>query len=504
VVIPNNYVATSFQEVNQTFGYTNYEPTNIRTLSTNTAEPGGQLTGLVFVPDLPKGNACINASSPYVPTNVTRLSDLPSGYGLIAVAPWLSPECTLAYLSAARSNPSVQSFIFFLTGQGNAAPPTANDAAWSLGDGGQWKSQNEYPVYAIPTDAGSGLLQMSGLYSGSMKDVPFGANLTKLYNPDYYIRLFAEINTGGTSGLPSLWVFLLIILAVLLVIVGIISFVMHVVQRRRRENLRRRMMNGEVDLASLGIKKFTVPQEELDKMPLYVYGPTTTVDEPQAETTEKSEPTAAESHTSAPITTAGLHQPVCAICLEDFVPSETSVRELPCRHIFHPECCDAFLRDNSSLCPLCKKSALPKGFCPTVLTNAMVRRERILRRTHTLTPLPANTNVSTSRPLAVIWREGLFGRSRYAMRGSGETGTEMNTVAAPPLDDSSLEAGLTQTAADMPPAPPPEASATARREWARRRAIAMVGPRVGTDREMTPQSENTPGWRKWVRGIFPS
>ena len=39
-----------------------------------------------------------------------------------------------------------------------------------------------------------------------------------------------------------------------------------------------------------------------------------------------------------------------------------------------------FLGNHSSLCPLCKKSAFPVGFCPAKITNAMVVRERNLRR----------------------------------------------------------------------------------------------------------------------------
>lgn len=46
---------------------------------------------------------------------------------------------------------------------------------------------------------------------------------------------------------------------------------MHWVQRRRREALRRRISNGEVDLEALGIKRLTVPQDIIDKMPMYTY-----------------------------------------------------------------------------------------------------------------------------------------------------------------------------------------------------------------------------------------
>ena len=43
----------------------------------------------------------------------------------------------------------------------------------------------------------------------------------------------------------------------------------------------------------------------------------------------------------------------CAICVEDFQNGER-VKELPCKHIFHPTCVDEWLNNHSSLCPLCK------------------------------------------------------------------------------------------------------------------------------------------------------
>ncbi|KAL4806874.1 hypothetical protein BDV18DRAFT_120827 [Aspergillus unguis] len=55
-------------------------------------------------------------------------------------------------------------------------------------------------------------------------------------------------------------------------------------------------------------------------------------------------------------------QTTCAICLDDFVPASSVVRELPCGHIYHPECIDVSLTQTSSLCPLCKKCVLEPEF----------------------------------------------------------------------------------------------------------------------------------------------
>ena len=184
--------------------------------------------------------------------------------------------------------------------------------------------------------------------------------------PEDSVRLFTRINVSTTTGIPSLWVFLIIVLAILLAIVLLTSIIMHMIQRRQRTLLARRVARGEVDLESLGIKRLNVPQEQLDKMPQYVF-------------TTKAEGAPVPQGKGAP---RDVHysQPTCPICLDDYVSGETNVRELPCNHIFHPECIDPFLRDNSSLCPVCKKSALPVGFCPVNVTNLMVRRERLIRR----------------------------------------------------------------------------------------------------------------------------
>lgn len=67
-------------------------------------------------------------------------------------------------------------------------------------------------------------------------------------------------------------------------------------------------------------------------------------------------------------------QTTCAICLDDFIPHSSTVRELPCGHIFHSACIDTFLTQNSCLCPLCKKSVLPPGRYRAPVPGFMLRR----------------------------------------------------------------------------------------------------------------------------------
>lgn len=182
---------------------------------------------------------------------------------------------------------------------------------------------------------------------------------------------------------------------------------MHLMQRNRRQSLRRRIRAGDIDLEAIGLKRITVPTDLLNKMPLVTYHPSHVavkedenktsqdlpskgdVETPHSESGERgdttlvpSEPETTPFTTKLPKTDLSFSQSTCAICLDDFITDETTVRELPCRHVFHPECVDGFLQNTSSLCPMCKKSVLPSGYCPPVITNAMVRRERFHRRPH--------------------------------------------------------------------------------------------------------------------------
>ncbi|OAP58715.1 hypothetical protein AYL99_07805 [Fonsecaea erecta] len=403
IVLPNPQYDPSngARIVNESFGFALRASGLIRTLSPSNPHHYDVIQGLVYSPDLPASSPCDNSTRSLIPANVTTRAQIPPGdYPLIALAPWTEPECVFSYLSAMRSD-QVRGAIFFQPGDSNTQPPPVSDRSWSLRDGGQWKSANQYPVYAIPGMLGSFLLNELALYSGNMSEVPFGSDLVEIYNPHDTVRLYARMDVNSSTGIPSLWVFLIIVLAILLAVVLMTSIVMHMIQRRQRRILQRRVANGEVDLEALGIKRLQVPQELLDNMPKYTYhaksepnsingdGPNEAV---ESETVDAVKPEVGKSvHADtkdiesaiAPaivIRPVAFSQSTCPICLDDFISGETAVRELPCNHIFHPECIDPFLRDNSSLCPLCKKSSLPPGYCPVQVTNLMVRRERLMRR----------------------------------------------------------------------------------------------------------------------------
>lgn len=376
--------------IQESFGFSLRASGLIRTLSPNNPRHYDIIQGLLYHPDLPASSPCDNSTRALIPANVTTRADFPPGdYPLIALAPWTDDACVFSYLATMRAD-QVRGALFFHPGNNSSQPPPVSDPSWTLHDGGQWKSANDYPVYAIPGMLGAFLLDELALYSGNMSEVPYGEELGDIYDPHDTVKLYARMDVDSTGGIPSLWVFLIIVLAILLAVVLVTSVVMHIVQRRQRTSLQRRVANGEVDLEALGIKRLQVPQELLDKMPQYIYtsksenaipegeAVKSTADKTDGEKALKAEDDtgeAAQVTREVPFT-----QPTCPICLDDFVHGETSVRELPCNHIFHPECIDPFLRDNSSLCPMCKKSALPPGYCPVQVTNLMVRRERLMRR----------------------------------------------------------------------------------------------------------------------------
>lgn len=389
---------------------------NIRTLSTNSASNRNDIGGLLYVPDLQPSDPCTNLSAQYVLPNVTRRANLPSGqYPFVAFAPWITPNCTRSYLAAAYD---ASAFIFYLTDSHTGIPPSVNDETWNLNDGGSWKSENAYPVYAIPSNAGRIVMRQLAVYSGTPNNGSRGDLLTAAHSSSNYSRLYTTISTNTQSALPSLWAFLLIVLGVVLFLVGITSLSMHCIQRRKRRALQRRVAAGEVDLEALGIKRLTVPQEALDKLTTFIY----LADEEPAIDTQRTESSAKTPdiscvrrslpemgskrrsvseplHTVPPRSTNGsgplaspwtssslthrqltYSQPICTICIEDFESQRTVVRKLPCQHIYHPECIDTFLTKSSSLCPVCKSAVLQKGYCPDKITNAMVRRERQVRR----------------------------------------------------------------------------------------------------------------------------
>ncbi|KIW08607.1 uncharacterized protein PV09_00566 [Verruconis gallopava] len=532
--------SNDFQPVNASLSYSLAEAGNIRTLSTTGATPGHDIDGLLYTPTLPHGT-CPQASS-VIPRNATRETNLPKDTDIfwVALAPWINANCTLEYLAAVRGT-SAQAFMFYLLDNGTQIPPVADDPVWSLGDGGRWKTTNKLPVYAISSMIGQTVMRNLANYSGNLTTVPNGHELANEWPSMDYIRLAVELDIDSSERLPSLWIFLLIVLGILILIIAATSCTMHWVQRRRRERLRRRVARGDVDLEALGIKRLTVPQDVIDKMPLYTYSDNSTDTEKPAETVRPNQPptnpVTLQAHPQ--LHTTYFSQATCPICLEDYEPGVTTVRELPCRHLFHPDCVDSFLRQNSSLCPMCKKTVLPTGYCPAVITNAMVRRERMVRRIRERVVAPPESNptanaqqghrimiprVSTVLRSAVASGRRVF--SAPILSGTTQTlrttpttsqSLEMRTASSP-LDyaaASTVDVSRPAPAAVIgplsdhgcPPSPEttsPPTDRQGRREWARQRAVAMLRQRRSIqDREIEAEAARAPLWRKLVGKIWP-
>jgi len=394
---------------------------DLRTLSTPVADRDGSIAGFLYVPDLVGHDDCYLLSQEFCPANVTRKANLPpTDFSLVALAPWINAECTLSYLASARTDGS-RAFLFFLPNT-TTSPPAAESPVWNLGDGGAWKSRNHFPVYAITGTAGSQLMHQLSLYSGNMTNVPYGHEISELPGVDFrdYVRIYTQLTIDSQSAIPSLWAFLLIVVAALLLVLGLTSMTMHMIQRSRRSSLRRRVNSGEVNLEALGIKRITVPQNFINRLPMFTYSdegnksrPISSIHKRKTEVStidgsiaknilithrmpqfiendeipieeplhvmimddSNSNPDSILVHKFLPYS-----QPTCPICNQNYQSGVTEIRELPCGHIFHPDCIDTLLFNNSSLCPMCKKSVLPKQYFPATITNNMVRRERNLRR----------------------------------------------------------------------------------------------------------------------------
>ena len=341
-----------------------------------------------------------NCSVPQdIPANSTTLAILPPNYYLIAIVPL--DQCTQSYLNQARIDGAQAAVVYNYT----TAPPTGPQSVAAIQSS---ITSFPLPIYGLLSSDAVPLLDAMQMYSGDLASAPFGSNLTANYGPNNQARLVLSIDTGNSTSLPGLWLFLLVILAALGIIIASTSLSMHFSQYRARRDLRRRIAAGEIDLESLGIKRLTVPQDRIDALPIKTYygppgGAVTTVpavvkEEVEVPAIEKEgvkdsqmedagvtmPPTTTED-TEAPPAPAHQHTfetSTCAVCLDDFEAGQTRVRELPCYHAFHPECIDPFLANRSSLCPLCKRSVLPKGFIPSnlTLTNATIARERRLRQ----------------------------------------------------------------------------------------------------------------------------
>lgn len=165
-------------------------------LSSGNLSKEASVRGFIYVPLLDPDDRCGNSTASIIPRNVTRQEDFPrTDYDFIALAPWVSPNCTRSYLTAAADD-DASAFVFYKPGSGSDLPPPFTDSMWDLHDEGSWRSDFEYPVYAVSGKVGSNLMDESAEYSGELTDLDHGSELSGEYDTNKLPRLSVSITSG--------------------------------------------------------------------------------------------------------------------------------------------------------------------------------------------------------------------------------------------------------------------------------------------------------------------
>ena len=467
--------------------------TNLTTLSTRNAEKlDGTFGGLLYVPQVTSVPSCDAQQYDFIPRNVTRRQQLPpSNFNVVAIAPWFSIDCTLAYLRSASHGP-IRAFIFYKPNNSTNKPQEVDSPVWNLDDNGAWRKNYHFPIFAIPGLEGQKIMTQLSLYSGNVNQVPHGPKLSQLFgpNPNDYVRIWTDLTLENSTNVPAVWAFVLIVIGALLLIISAVSLTMHFVQRRNRKSLKRRVQSGEVDLEAMGIKRLTVPATHVKEFPLFTYNaepdlvdappvpsspganpsppskkrkgrrpehrapPTdsTTVVGSRSTRSVRSIRSKRSSITGTGDTTATNNQPNCHICLCSFEHRSSIIRELPCGHIFHPACIDEFLTQNSSLCPMCKHCMLPRGYSPKI-TNGMVRRERAVRRLRERVDLEDSSFESSDTKLKE------WGKRLFSSHGTAAPTTTTTAADVPMTPLSASQPASDQAEPDAPAVATPNATA---------------------------------------------
>jgi hypothetical protein len=132
-----------------------------------------------------------------VPSNVTRYEDVSDfGYSLIGLAPWVSAECSLSFLSAGQKVGTHAMIFFQPSSNETGLPPDSNDSRWAINDGEKWRMENDYPVYAIPGPAGTSLIRDLSTFPRTSAHTKRDNSTNGYEAQSTSDRLFARVETG--------------------------------------------------------------------------------------------------------------------------------------------------------------------------------------------------------------------------------------------------------------------------------------------------------------------
>lgn len=182
--------------------------------------------------------------------------DLPKYTNLVALAPYVDDQCARAFANQATTD-GARLMVFVDDAKANYSQilyaPSGSGAL---------------PYSILTTDVSTAVMiyyQMSRYISNNTIPIP-GSHLNSTLE-----RISVEVATPTSTNISKLWVSVLVILAGVLILFVLISITLNLFQLRRRRDLRRRLINGEVNLEMIGVKTLTVPEEVLNKLPIRTY-----------------------------------------------------------------------------------------------------------------------------------------------------------------------------------------------------------------------------------------
>ncbi|KAJ5278821.1 hypothetical protein N7478_004193 [Penicillium angulare] len=304
--------SNSSSSVNENVGFRFVLDRTVQTLSDHGLPDSENFSGLLFVPDLAPQDPCNKIVEPFIPENVTRYKDVSDfGYPVIGIAPWVSSECTQAFLAASREA-HTDAAIFFQLSNNTGIPPPPSDPIWSLHDRGRWRSENDFPVYGVPGPAGATLMHELTSYGSSHNKT---SNTTNSSTHDSSVpdkRLFVMFpRVHLSSDKPNFTLFLVGVIGAIIALSFIFWALWNWHKRKLRTELQRRIDAGELDVEALPLDSMggqvsravplTVPRDVVEALPLFTYphSPATDAkDEAQTEVVELNDQSTDSSSTS--------------------------------------------------------------------------------------------------------------------------------------------------------------------------------------------------------------